>query len=143
MDHELWSGLVSAQVGDWAVFRTDVMALYPGADNDRQYGVADLTRLTARYASYGIQTRAELGEYYREFIRITDYLIAKQRLSGHEWDIAYEQGFDEDLKSRIKTRLQYSKPDHFHDEPYGYKTLLDYDEPALIPDEKGLRNCPM
>ena len=34
MDHELWSGLASTQAGDWAVFRTDVMALYPGADDD-------------------------------------------------------------------------------------------------------------
>ena len=85
--------------------------------------MADLTRLTTRYESYGIQTRAELGEYYCEFIRITDYLITKEHLSERERNIAYESGFDEDLKSRIKTRLRYREPEHFHDEPYRYKTF--------------------
>jgi hypothetical protein len=119
-DNELWSGLASAQGNNWADFKTAVTNLYPGADDDRRYGPSDLSRLASRYASYGIQSRAELGEYYREFIRVADYLVRKGRLSDRERNIAYQNGFQPDLRARIQARLQYTQVDHFHDDPYDY-----------------------
>jgi hypothetical protein len=128
-DNELWSGLTAAAGNGWEDFKTAVTTLYPGADDDRRYSPGDLTRLTERYASYGIQSRAELGEYYREFIRIADYLIRKTRLSDRERNIAYQSGFQEDLRTRIQTRLRYMHPDHFHDDPYNYTV---FHEPAFF-----------
>jgi hypothetical protein len=33
-DHELWSGLPAVQAADWTAFKTSVMQLYPGTEDD-------------------------------------------------------------------------------------------------------------
>jgi hypothetical protein len=120
-DYELWNRLPTATQSDFAAFRKEVLELYPGAEDDRRYTVADLNRLTSTQATYGIRSRAELGEYYREFFRIADFLKEKNRLSARELNAAYEAGFDPELRARVKTRMQYSEPNHFHDDPYDFK----------------------
>ena len=47
------------------------------------------------------------------FIQVADFLKGKNHLSNQEWNVAYAGGFHRDLKLRIKTRLQYRKPNHF------------------------------
>lgn len=120
-DFEIWDRLPTAAGGDFDDFRKAVIQLYPGAEDDRRYSVADLDRLTITQARHGIRTRAELGEYYREFFRIAGFLLDKRRISERERNLAYEAGFDPDLKQRVKMRMQYSKPDHFHDDPYDFQ----------------------
>ena len=120
-DNEIWTWLPSSKGTSWAPFHIEVVALYPGAEDDRRYSNVDLDRLAAKYAAYGIQSQAELGEYFREFVWITEFLKEKGRLSDRERDTAYESRFDQDFKEKIKRRLQYQKPDHFHDELYEFK----------------------
>jgi hypothetical protein len=122
-DYELWIRLPAAAHSDFSAFRKEVLELYPGAEDDRRYTISDLNRLTSTQANYGIRSRAELGEYYREFYRIAEFLKEKNRLSERELNIAYEAGFDHDLRTRVKTRMQYSEPDHFHDDPYDFKAF--------------------
>lgn len=124
-DYELWVRLPSASGGDFPAFKKAVLELYPGTEDDHRYTMADLDRLTQTQAAYGIQSRAELGEYYREFIRITGFLLEKGRISARERNIAYENGFDPEMKSRIKARLQYMMPEHFHSDPYDFQTFHD------------------
>jgi hypothetical protein len=98
-DNELWSTLpeAAAQPADYTKFRDAVVKLYPGADDERKYAESDLERLIDMQRQYGIESRAELGHYYREFRRISKFLIDKRRLSDIERNKMYMRGFDEKL----------------------------------------------
>jgi hypothetical protein len=117
-DNELWSTLPEAvaQPADYAKFHDTVVKLYPGADDERKYAESDLQRLIDTQWQYGIESRAELRHYYREFHCISKFLIDKQRLSDIERNKMYMRGFDERLRERVKGRLQVKFPDHYHDE---------------------------
>jgi hypothetical protein len=120
-DYELWNRLPTATEADYAAFKKSVLDLYPGTEDDHRYTVADLDRLTRTQSSYGIRTRAELGEYYREFIRIVGFLFDKGRISERERNLAYENGFHTEFKQSIKTRMQHLFPTHFYTDPYDYQ----------------------
>jgi hypothetical protein len=74
-DYELWFRLPEAKGADYAAFKKNVLVLYPGTEDDHRYTMADLDRLTHTQTAYGIRSRAELGKFYREFIRITGFLL--------------------------------------------------------------------
>jgi hypothetical protein len=98
-DNELWSMLpeAQAQVPDYALFHDAIVKLYPGADDERKYAESDLQWLIDTQRQYGIESRAELGHYYREFCHISKFLIDKWRLSNIERNKMYMRGFDERL----------------------------------------------
>jgi hypothetical protein len=81
-DNELWSTLPEAiaQPADYARFHDAVVKLYPGADDERKYAESDLEWLINMQRQYGIESRAEIGHYYREFRCISKFLIDKRRL---------------------------------------------------------------
>jgi hypothetical protein len=81
--------------------------------------------LINKQRQYGIESRAELGHYYREFRRISKFLIDKQRLSDIECNKMYMRGFDERLRERVKGRLQVKFPDHYHNDPYEWQDFHD------------------
>jgi hypothetical protein len=76
-DNELWSMLpeAEAQVPDYTRFHNAVVKLYPGADDKRKYAESDLQQLIDTQWQYRIESRAELRHYYREFRRISKFLI--------------------------------------------------------------------
>jgi hypothetical protein len=98
-DNELWSTLpeAEAQAPDYARFRDAIVKLYPGADDERKYAESDLEWLINTQRQYGIESRAKLGHYYREFCHISKFLIDKRHLSDIERNKMYMQGFDERL----------------------------------------------
>jgi hypothetical protein len=96
-DNKLWSMLpeAKAQVPDYTRFCNAIIKLYPGADDQRKYAESDLQRLIDTQRQYGMESRAELGHYYREFCCISKFLIDKRRLSDIEHNKMYMRGFDE------------------------------------------------
>jgi hypothetical protein len=98
-DNELWSTLpkAEAQAPDYARFRDAIIKLYPGADDERKYAESDLEWLINTQRQYGIESKAELGHYYREFCHISKFLIDKRRLSDIECNKMYMRGFDKQL----------------------------------------------
>jgi hypothetical protein len=99
-DNELWSTLpeAQAQAPDYTRFRDAIVKLYPGADDERKYAKSDLQWLIDTQRQYGIESRAELRHYYREFHRISKFLIDKRCLSDIEWNKMYMRGFEERLR---------------------------------------------
>jgi len=83
---------------DFTVFRVAVTKLYPGADEQCRYSEADLRRLVTTQHDYGIMSREELGSYYREFRRISMFLIDRARISELEMNKLYIQGSDVQLQ---------------------------------------------
>jgi hypothetical protein len=90
-DNEVWSMLpeAKAQVPDYTWFHDAVVKLYPGADDEGKYTKSNLQWLIDTQRQYGIESRAELGHYYREFRCISKFLIDKQHLSDIEQNKMY------------------------------------------------------
>ncbi|KAF7359972.1 hypothetical protein MVEN_00724100 [Mycena venus] len=58
--------------------------IWEGNDEDRRFGLNDLDALVGQYSQVGILSLDDLKTFYRQFLRITTYLIEKKRLSKGE-----------------------------------------------------------
>ena len=122
---ELWESLpaFSDQNLDFAAFVKAVHALYPGSEEERKWSVADMDKLVGERSRLGVISLGDLGEYYRQFLAITTFLLAKERLSEAEQSRAFVRGLQPELWLRISHRLQLKKPDHYPDDPYSLKDI--------------------
>jgi hypothetical protein len=90
----------------WDEFKKKIQELYPGSDRSRLYSARDLENIVADYGERGVYTRADLGEYYREFERISGYLLAHGKTDQAACNRLYIQGFGDATRRRIEQRLQ-------------------------------------
>ena len=102
-----------------------VYKLYPGSDSERRWAIADMDKLVGETSQVGILSLADLGRYHREFMAITTFLIAKNRISPAEQSCAFARGFPPELWNRVAHRLQLKLPDHFPDDPYTLEEIHD------------------
>ena len=58
-------------------FKTVVHTLYPGLDEGSKWSVADMDKLVGEQMHIGIISLSDLGEYYRQFLAITKFLISR------------------------------------------------------------------
>ena len=61
-----------------------VYKLYLGSDTERCWSIGDMEKLVGEASRAGISSLADLGKYHREFIAMTTFLIAKNRISAAE-----------------------------------------------------------
>lgn len=116
---ELWEQIPEFQpTSSYVDFKTAVIKLYPGAEGDRRYSVADMDSLIGERARLGIYSVTDLGTYHRSFYMITKFLIGKGRLSDTEVSRAFLRGFQPELAQKIAVRLEIKLPDHHPDDPY-------------------------
>ncbi len=122
---DLWESIseYSDAQKSYAEFVLVVYSLYPGAEEERKWSVADMDKLVGERSRLGVLSLGDLGDYYRQFYTITTFLISKQRLSAAEQSRAFVRGFQPDLWSRISQRLQLKLPDHFPDDPYDLERI--------------------
>lgn len=106
-------------------FKDEVLKCYPHLSTDRRFTNHDLTRLMEKTQDYRDMSRNDLGEYYRKFMTVTTYLIAKGRFSTREKSAAYLQGFPQPVRSSIKSRLAVKKMDVLPDEGYDFEDIHD------------------
>ena len=74
-----------------------VYKLYPGSDAERRWSIGDMEKLVGDASRVGISLLADLGKYHREFITMTTFLIAKNRISAAEQSRAFARGFPQKL----------------------------------------------
>ncbi|ETW79917.1 hypothetical protein HETIRDRAFT_322855 [Heterobasidion irregulare TC 32-1] len=124
---DLWESLptFSDHAKTYQDFCDSVYKLYPGADDDRRWLVADLHSLVGMYSRIGIGSLGDLGVYYRRFLAIALFLRQKNRISEVEEGHTFAQGFQTKLWVRILQRLQIKLPDHFPDDPYCLDDIYD------------------
>jgi hypothetical protein len=117
---ELWETLTeyTDATKTYDEFKAAVYALYPGSDEERKWSVADMDKLVGERMRIGIISLGDLGEYYRQFLAITKFLISRERLSAAEQSRAFVRGFQPELWRVVSQRLQLKNPDHFPDDPY-------------------------
>jgi len=82
-----------------------------------------MDKLVGERSRLGVLLLGDLGEYHRQFLAITTFLIGKTRLSTAEQSRAFARGFQAELWSRISQRLQLKLPDHFPDDPYPLEAI--------------------
>jgi len=99
---ELWEALPEYDANNtWDQFKTATFKLYPGAEDERKFSIADMDKLVGEQLRTGIYSDKDLGNYYRSFYSITQFLFAKNRLSTAEQSRAFVRGFQPDLWGRI------------------------------------------
>ncbi|EPS96449.1 hypothetical protein FOMPIDRAFT_1089392, partial [Fomitopsis schrenkii] len=96
----------------------EIKSLFPGAEDERKYAVADVKALVARRAASSIATITELSSYYREFFTMTSYLIKNKRLSESEQSRLFVEGIRDPLWDQVQLRLQIKYAAHYPDDPY-------------------------
>ena len=83
-------------------FKAEVFKLYLGSSSDRTYTMQDLDLIIGNYARIGILTSTDLGEYYRQFLLISKYLISKNRLSTQEQSQSFLRGLPPQLEAKVR-----------------------------------------
>ena len=104
-DAELWAGLPESAGGDWPVFRSAVVKLYPGVSEDRRHSFADLESLSEQRSRASIKSKAELGEFHRSFLRISNFLFKRDRLGTSEACRMYHGAFSGEFRDRLDVWL--------------------------------------
>ena len=106
-------------------FKTEVLKLYPGMLGSRAHTIQELIWTVERYAHVGIESVAKLSEYYRQYLLITRYLIAKGSISTLEQSRGFLQGLQPSLQVCIQEHLQHKFIDHFPDDPYPLSDIFE------------------
>jgi hypothetical protein len=122
----LWDGVLAPAAGfTWDTFKAAIRLLYPGCEGGRLYSVRDLERFVSDAAARGVYTRGDLGEYFREFMRIAGHLRAQGRIEQGELNRLYIQGFGQITRAKVESRLQITQPNHHPEDPYAMDTVQE------------------
>ena len=110
---DLWQNIPTFAAGStYDNWKEELYKLYPGAEADKKYTVADMDKLVGERYRAGIYTLEELASYYRSFFAVTKFLIEKGHLTEKEQNQAFIRGFQAALLDKIQRRLEIKVPDH-------------------------------
>ena len=133
----------------WDEFQAKAMAYYPGADGARQYVVADIERLAYEWSAKGVYTRADLGDYLRQFQILAADLLTNRKVDEGLLERLFMQGFGDATRRKIESRLRIVLPNHYYDDPYPRKEVegaalfvLSATPAAPERDESGRQQAP-
>ncbi|KAI0258010.1 hypothetical protein BC834DRAFT_837080 [Gloeopeniophorella convolvens] len=106
-------------------FKVAIHGLYPGSTGDRRYTIKDLELLVSNTAQAGLSSSNDLGDYYRQFLSISQYLIIHNRLSTQEQSRLFRRGFNPELNTRVDRCLEVKYPDHHPDDPFDLAVIRE------------------
>jgi hypothetical protein len=78
-------------------FKSAIFKLYPGSESERKWTIANMDKLVGEQLRVGILDVSDLGNYYRVFYTITQFLLTKNCISEAEQSRAFIRGFQLDL----------------------------------------------
>ncbi|ETW82684.1 hypothetical protein HETIRDRAFT_450470 [Heterobasidion irregulare TC 32-1] len=124
---ELWESLTTFTdaTKTFKEFCEEVYRLYSRSEEERKWLVSDMDKLVGETSRVGILSLSELGNYHRQFLAITVFLLSKTQISVAEQGCAFARGFQPELWARISQRLQLKFPDHFPDDLYNLQDIHD------------------
>jgi hypothetical protein len=88
-----------------------------------------MDKLVREQLRIGILDVSNLGNYYRVFYTITQFLLTKNRISEAEQSRAFTRGFQPDLWHRISHRLEIKLPNH---DPDDFYPLFEINEASMF-----------
>ncbi|KAF8205181.1 hypothetical protein K438DRAFT_1579517, partial [Mycena galopus ATCC 62051] len=142
-DQELWELVpeFADPAASFEQFTAAIFRLYPEANPDRRYSIADLDALVTAHSRITPYSRASFLEFCRRFLLISAYLRTKNRLSAHEQSLSFIRSIPPRILPHVQQRLCIRCPDiHPHD-PYPLAdlrdaidlTLLNSTAPSVLP----------
>jgi hypothetical protein len=116
---DLWEAIPEFDVTKtFNEFKSAILKLYPGSESEHKWTIADMDKLVGEQLQMGILDVSDLGNYYRVFYTITQFLLTKNHISEAEQSRAFTRGFQPDLWCRISCRLEIKLPNHDLDNFY-------------------------
>jgi hypothetical protein len=93
---KLWQSMptFSEHVCSYEDFKAEVIVLYPEADTEHKYTLTGLAQLVSNHMHTPVHSERELGEFYRVFLLVSCFLIAKGHLSTQEQGRAFLASFE-------------------------------------------------
>lgn len=119
---DTWDVIAIEATTTWAMFKAEVVKLYPGAERERRYALSDLETIVDERRENEIKDREELGKYYRDFKTIAHYLLDK-RISEGERDRLFIKGFQTKFRERILGRLAILEPTKVPEDGYPFEDV--------------------
>lgn len=110
-DADLWESLTAAGQQDWDIYKTAVIAQYPGAADDERWTMNDLDRLCDHQQGYEIKTLAEFGNFDRQFSVISKWLLTKTQCGEPEVQRKYYSAFIGEFKRDLDFHYKVKFPD--------------------------------
>lgn len=124
-EEELWKTRAEARGNNWEEFKSGIVKLYSGAEDDRKYSVADLEWLMEKQAEVAIRNKADLGKYYRKFIQVAGFLLTHEHISQCEYNSAFMCRLNFKTHNEVWDRLKITLPQHHPDDSYPLKDAFD------------------
>ena len=104
--------------------KEEMHKLYLGS-SEEVFTINHIDTLIGKQTWIGIHNTMDLGKFYREFKMISQYLIDRNRMSQAEQTRGFFRAVGNDLKDKIKNRLQIVWPQHKPQDPYELSDLYD------------------
>ncbi|KAG5634019.1 hypothetical protein H0H81_003873 [Sphagnurus paluster] len=121
----LWQGLEPTYTaGSFADWKAAIHALYPGTSEDRRYSFRDLHALVDHWYRHGISNLRNLGEFYRQFLAVSSFLVLKQRISAGERDRVFQSAFNAKQWTQIHERLIITDVNHHPEDPWPISSVF-------------------
>lgn len=117
-DYDAWNTRPSAQGNDWNLFKQEIRAMYPGSEDNARFSVTDLKLFVENHAAIPMQSRSQFGEYYRNFLTRSGWLLNRNVISHRERNKLFMNGFHISFRQQLHTQLQLQEPLHALDEPW-------------------------
>ncbi|KAF7359866.1 hypothetical protein MVEN_00712100 [Mycena venus] len=133
-DQEIWEALPSFAdaTKTFAQFKADILKLYAGNDEDRRFELSDLDSLVGQYSRVRILSLDDLKTFYRQFLRITTYLLDKKHLSESEQSRSFLCAMQPpSLTAEIHLHLKIKNPNLHPADPRPVADLYEAAEYAL------------
>jgi hypothetical protein len=116
---DLWEAIPEFEVTKtFDEFESTIFKLYPGSESECKWTIANMDKLVREQLRMGILDISDLGNYYRVFYTITQFLLTKNHISEPEQSQAFTRGFQPDFWHRISHRLKIKLPNHDPDDFY-------------------------
>ena len=107
-EQSLWTTFPEVQGDDYQAFVARVLRLYPGATD--MFTSRDLEALIQKQSSLPMSSEQELGEYYRQFLRISSYLLQRNALSPNQVGERFLMGLPKSIRLEVVRALYVLDP---------------------------------
>lgn len=111
-----------ADASTYDIWKAALIPLYPGCSAEQFCTLSDVTTLV-RNTAKSLQTQIDLGEFFRDFVSQTSWLIQKGRLSTIEQGRLFLEALPPQLQNQVLAHLAAKDPDHIPDDPYTLSEL--------------------
>ncbi|KAF7304891.1 hypothetical protein MKEN_01203400 [Mycena kentingensis (nom. inval.)] len=144
-DQELWELLpeFSDPTASFSAFCAAVHTLYPEASPRNRHSYAKLDSLVSVFAAETSPSRAEFFAFFREFLRISESLLAQSHISPLDQRRAFERAIPAAIRDAVHGRLYLLDPHAHPEDVHSLQALREAIDFVLVQRDAKLRSAPL